>query len=287
MTDDLDIEMLEQMESEVAAQEVPASDEVAKPRFSINKDRFKKVVPENIVETASPESVPSSAPEDKLLECEACDNRVKTLHKLKSNNGKVSNLCKKCYDENLELPPIVPGDMSQPQNVTEQFMEADRRFAQGVIDRKFVKETEKVLNSEKLLTEDLLEGSMDPAKFREVFMNVIKQECIGKSRAEIEESIRRDHEMLFDKRAGIQAKLSFRTELLKSESAEARAAALKEDWLVKPLKQKAEKSKAAKAAGQKREKIDPIESMRKGLFAKGYSAEKVEKAIKVFLGTDD
>ena len=131
---------------------------------------------------------------------------------------------------------------------------------------------------------------MDPERFKEVYINVINQECIGRNRAQIEESIRKDHEMLFDKRAGIQAKLAFRQELLKSASAEERAAALKEDWLVKPLRAKAAsakaKSESSKSSGQPRAKIDPIESMRKALLAKGMSPEKVERKIKDFQGMD-
>ena len=217
--------------------------------------------------------VPTNILNDKpLLTCEACPNTVKTLHKFKT-----MNLCKTCYDKELNLPPIVPGDMGQPQTVTEQFIEADRRLGNAVVGEAAAK----FVNAESLLTEEVLSTTIDRERFMEIFSTKVNQYCIGKNRQEIEDAIVKDHIMLFDIRAGIQAMLAYRTELLKDETAEERAKALKEDWLYKPAKTRAT---ASKPKAEKKEKISPLESMRKMLVDAGLPEAEVEARMKKFQG---
>jgi hypothetical protein len=89
--------------------------------------------------------------------------------------------------------------------------------------------------------------------------------------------------MLFDKRTGIQAKLAYRSELLKDATAEERAKRLKDDWLFKPNK-KATVNGEKKAPGPKKAKpaFDPAAAMRAALKAKGLSDEKIAERLAKF-----
>lgn len=237
---------------------------------------------------SAPASVPSQAvpvsdSKDKLLECEGCPALVKVLHTIKSKNGKESRLCKTCFDASFNLPPIVPGDMSQPQTPTEQVVEADRRLANGIV------EAQKYVKAESLLTEDVLSATIDRERFMEIFTNKINAFCIGKTRQEIEDCIIQDHIALFDTRAGIQAMLAYRAELLKDETAEERAKALKEDWLYKPIKTRATaspKAKAERAAKDKAPRVSPLDSMRQAMLNKGMDPAEVEKRLAAFKGME-
>jgi hypothetical protein len=138
-----------------------------------------------------------------------------------------------------------------------------------VIDGTIEEATDKMLNAEALFSESLAEKSMDRERFKAVYMNTVKTECAGLTLDQIEQSIRLDHEILFDKRTGIQAKLAYRAELLKDESAERRAKALKDDWLFKPAKKvAAEGSGKPRAKGPKKEAFDPEAAMRAGMMEK-------------------
>ena len=165
---------------------------------------------------------------------------------------------------------IVPGDMGKPQNELEAMVEADRQIVKKA-ESDVEAASDKMLNAEALFTESLAEKSMDRDRFKAVFINTVQQECAGLTLDQIEESIRRDHEMLFDKRTGIQAKLAYRAELLKDATAEDRAKRLKDDWLFKPAKKvKAETTATGekKASGPKKPAFDPGAAMRATLTAK-------------------
>lgn len=180
--------------------------------------------------------------------------------------------------ERPDLAPgieIVPGDPSKPQNEVERLVEADRQFAKNVVEKSGVedvqRDSERVLNAEALFDEIVNDKLADRERFKLVFINTIQQDCAGKSLDEIEASIRRDHEMLFDTRTGIQAKLAYRSELLKDATAEERAKRLKDDWLFKPSKKVAAPTKAKstsdepKAPKTKKTKFDAMAEIRKSL----------------------
>jgi hypothetical protein len=179
---------------------------------------------------------------------------------------------------------IIPGDMSKPQNITEALVESDRQFSTKVIDGTIEEATDKMLNAEALFSESLAEKSMDRERFKAVYMNTVKTECAGLTLDQIEQSIRLDHEILFDKRTGIQAKLAYRAELLKDETAERRAKALKDDWLFKPAKKVAtEGSGRAKSSGPKKPAFDPEEAIRKPAEAKGRAKGLTGDALKQYV----
>jgi len=173
---------------------------------------------------------------------------------------------------------VVPGDMGKPQNELEALVEADRQFAGKVSDSHVEQESDKVLHAETLFTEMLAEKSMDRERFKSVFINTVQSECAGLTLDQIEESIRRDHEVLFDKRTGIQAKLAYRAELLKDATAEERAKRLKDDWLFKPAKQVA-KASAPKSSGPKKPAFDPAAAIKASLKAKGLSDEAIAQRM--------
>jgi len=173
---------------------------------------------------------------------------------------------------------VVPGDMGAPQNELEALVEADRKFAGKVNDNHVEQESDKVLHAETLYTEMLAEKSMDRERFKSVFINTVQSECAGLTLDQIEESIRRDHEVLFDKRTGIQAKLAYRAELLKDATAEERAKRLKDDWLFKPAKAVA-KSAAPKSTGPKKAAFDPAAAIKASLKAKGLTDEAIAQRM--------
>ena len=164
---------------------------------------------------------------------------------------------------------IVPGDMSKPQNEVEALVESDRQFAVQVVDENIEAASDKMLNAEALFSESMAEKSMDRERFKAVYMNTVKVECAGLTLDQIENSIRQDHEVLFDKRTGIQAKLAYRAELLKDATAEERAKRLKDDWLFKPAKKVAE-SKSAKPKSTKAP-FDPEAAIRATMMEKAKS----------------
>lgn len=177
---------------------------------------------------------------------------------------------------------IVPGDMGKPQNELEALVEADRKFAGKVADTHVEQESDKVLHAETLYTEMLAEKSMDRERFKSVFINTVQSECAGLTLDAIEESIRRDHEVLFDKRTGIQAKLAYRAELLKDATAEERAKRLKDDWLFpkKQLSQSSPKTAtSSKSSGPKKPAFDPAAAIKASLKAKGLSDEAIAQRM--------
>jgi hypothetical protein len=186
----------------------------------------------------------------------------------------------------VEDVQIVPGDMAHPQNQLEADVEAERALMRAAADPEDVeKASEKTLNAEALFTESLAEKSMDRDRFKAVFINTVQQECAGLTLDQIEESIRRDHEMLFDKRTGIQAKLAYRAELLKDATAEERAKRLKDDWLFKPNKKAAASSNGEskpKSSKTKSAPFDPAAAMKKALKAKGLSDEEITARLAKF-----
>ena len=188
-------------------------------------------------------------------------------------------------DKNLlhEGVEIVPGDMGKPQNITEALVESDRQFSTKVVDGNIEEATDKMLNAEALFSESLAEKSMDRDRFKAVYMNTVKTECAGLTLDQIEQSIRLDHEILFDKRTGIQAKLAYRAELLKDETAERRAKALKDDWLFKPAKKVSEPrvAKAGVSGKAKKEAVESAEdSIRRTAMEKGKSKGLTGDALK-------
>jgi hypothetical protein len=178
---------------------------------------------------------------------------------------------------------IVPGDMGKPQNELEALVEADRQFSHKVADTHVEQESDKVLHAETLYTEMLAEKSMDRERFKSVFINTVQSECAGLTLDQIEESIRRDHEVLFDKRTGIQAKLAYRAELLKDATAEERAKRLKDDWLF-PKKQLSQSSSpktssSSKSSASKKPAFDPAAAIKASLKAKGLSDEAIAQRM--------
>lgn len=187
-------------------------------------------------------------------------------------------------DANLlhEGVEIVPGDMSKPQNEIEALVESDRQFSTKVVEGNIEEATDKMLNAEALFSESLAEKSMDRDRFKAVYMNTVKTECAGLTLDQIEQSIRLDHEILFDKRTGIQAKLAYRAELLKDETAERRAKALKDDWLFKPAKKVSESSSKPRTASASPKKTveSAEESIRRTAMEKGKSKGLTGDALK-------
>ena len=163
-------------------------------------------------------------------------------------------------------------------------IEADRTLALKVTDENVEKASEKMLTAEALFTESLAEKSMDRDRFKAVFINTVQQECAGLTLEQIEDSIRRDHEVLFDKRTGIQVKLAYRSELLKDATAEERAKRLKDDWLFKPAKKvAAEKTTGTSAkTTSKKPAFDPAAAMRAALKAQGKTDEQIKTALSKF-----
>jgi len=186
-------------------------------------------------------------------------------------------------DGRLSRSEIVPGDMGKPQNELEALIEDDRKFMHKVADTHVEQESDKVLHAETLYTEMLAEKSMDRERFKSVFINTVQSECAGLTLDQIEESIRRDHEVLFDKRTGIQAKLAYRAELLKDATAEERAKRLKDDWLFpkKQLSQASTKSasSSSKSSGPKKPAFDPAAAIKASLKAKGLSDEAIAQRM--------
>ena len=187
-------------------------------------------------------------------------------------------------DANLlhEGVEIVPGDMSKPQNEIEALVESDRQFSTKVVEGNIEEATDKMLNAEALFSESLAEKSMDRDRFKAVYMNTVKTECAGLTLDQIEQSIRLDHEILFDKRTGIQAKLAYRAEILKDETAERRAKALKDDWLFKPAKKVSESSSKPRTASASPKKTveSAEESIRRTAMEKGKSKGLTGDALK-------
>jgi len=188
----------------------------------------------------------------------------------------------------MALPPLSPvaGGPLGVESLTplEADIEADRTLALKVTDENVEKASEKMLTAEALFTESLAEKSMDRDRFKAVFINTVQQECAGLTLEQIEDSIRRDHEVLFDKRTGIQAKLAYRSELLKDATAEERAKRLKDDWLFKPAKKvAAEKTTGTSAkTASKKPAFDPAAAMRTALKAQGKTDEQVKTALAKF-----
>lgn len=235
-----------------------------KTRLNALKAGFGGVAPKKD-ESKLPESVPSQVDAQPVESTTFIGTPISDLH------------------PNVE---IVPGDMGKPQNEIEALVEADRQFSKEVVNSNVEAATDKMLNAEMLFTESLAEKSMDRERFKAVFINTVQAECAGLTLEEIEESIRRDHEMLFDKRTGIQAKLAYRAELLKDATAEERAKRLKDDWLFKPNKKTAEEKKASGTSGASKSKkpaFDPAAAMRATLTArfkaKGLSDEEVKAKV--------
>lgn len=185
---------------------------------------------------------------------------------------------------NKTLPQIVPGDLGTPQNELEQNIEADRVLARKVQEEGVEKHTDKALNSEALLSESLMEHSMDRERFKKVFINTVQLKCAGKTIDEIEEILIRDHEMLFDLRTGIQAELAYRAELMKDMDAQERAERMKMDFLFKPAKEaKAAREKAERSSKPKTQ-MSMVDRMRAAMKAKGLDEAVINERLKMFEG---
>jgi hypothetical protein len=192
-------------------------------------------------------------------------------------------------DETQPLPlhpgvEIVPGDMGKPQNEVEALVESDRQFATLVVDENIEAASDKMLNAEALFSESLAEKSLDRDRFKAVYMNTVKIRCNGLTLEQVEENIRRDHDVLFDTRTGIQAQLAYRAELLKDATAEERAKRLKDDWLFKPAKKVAE-VKTKSSAGPKKAAYDPAAAIRNTMMSKAIAKGLTGDAAKEWVAT--